>query len=132
MYEEDQILLVDDDVTLLRAVARSLGDEFELDTAESGMDALQKLENEGPFSVVVSDVKMPKMDGIELVCQIRKRWPEIVCIILTGNQDEDTAHRATEVAKVFRMLNKPSPRDELVQVIEEALELYHSGNYTTS
>ncbi len=123
---DDRILLVDDDVTLLRAISRSLGDEYELETAESAFDAIQLLENDGPFSVVVSDVKMPKMDGIELVRIIRERWPQIVCIILTGNQDEDTAHRATEIAKVFRMLNKPSPRSELVEAIEDALSHFHA------
>lgn len=130
MYEDDRILLVDDDVTLLKAISRSLGDEFELEIAESGFRALELIESEGPFSVLVSDVKMPKMDGIELVSRVRESYPEMVSIILTGNQDEDTAYRATEVAKVFRMLNKPSPRGELVEAIEKALELYHSERTT--
>ena len=123
----DPVLLVDDDPTLLRAVKRSLEDEFEVFTASSGADALALLESGQSISVVVSDMKMPQMDGVELVLKIRERWPLIPCIILTGNQDEDSMTRVVEVAKAFKLLNKPSPRAELIQGIQSALDTYRDG-----
>lgn len=126
MSDARRILLVDDDATLLRAVARSLGDLFDLETAESAFEAIELMESGGPFPVLVSDVKMPKMDGVELVQLVQERWPKTVCIVLTGNQDEETAKRATQVAGVCRILNKPSPREELVEAISEAFKIHQS------
>ena len=120
-----RVLLVDDDPTLLRALNRTLDEDFDIETAESGAEALAVMRNNGPFSVVVTDLKMPRMDGVELVGQIQAKWPSVVCIMLTGNQDEASALRAMEVAKVFRLLTKPARRADLVAAINSAIE--HSG-----
>ena len=67
-------------------------------------------------------MRMPIMDGVELVKKISLEWPEIPCIILTGNQDEESERRATEEANVFCLMNKPSPRGEIIEAIERALK----------
>jgi DNA-binding NtrC family response regulator len=119
-----QILLVDDEPTLLRALDRSLNDEFHIKTAESGMAALQQLQDYGPFAVMVTDMKMPQMNGIELVQTVKEQWPDTICIMLTGNQDEGTAKRVAESSNIFRLLNKPVPRSELIEAINAAISGY--------
>ncbi len=116
-----RVLLVDDEPTLLRAIKRLLLDRFDVTTASSGEEALSILRSAEPFDCVVSDMKMPQMDGLELVVQIVEHWPTTVCIILTGNQDEDTLNRISNSNAVFRLLNKPTPGDELIAAIETAV-----------
>lgn len=123
----ERVLLVDDDVMLLRSLGRSLDEEFDFELAESGAIALEKLECRGPFKVVVSDLKMPRMNGIELIKKIKEQYPQIVCIILTGNQDEDSIALAQNVAKADRLLHKPIPRAELSQAIGEAIKQFNAS-----
>ena len=83
-----RILFVDDESQILRAITRLFMDtEYEVITAESGEEALNILENE-KVDVIVSDMKMPKMTGYELLSQVKKRFPNIVRIILSGFSDE--------------------------------------------
>jgi DNA-binding NtrC family response regulator len=96
-------------------------DDYDVETAESGFKALEILRTTAPISCVVSDMRMPMMDGVELVNKISKEWPGIPCIILTGNQDEESERRAIEEKNVFRLMNKPSPRGEIIDAIESAL-----------
>ena len=124
---KNQVLLVDDDATLLRALMRMLNEDFDVVSATSGREALEMFEESGPYAVLVSDMKMPRMDGMELVLQTKERWPETICMILTGNQDETTIARVEDSAKVHKLLNKPSPRRELVDAIEQALQIYDSN-----
>lgn len=123
----ERVLLVDDDIMLLRSLGRSLDEEFDFELAESGAIALEKLESLGPFKVVVSDLKMPRMNGIELIKKIKELYPQIVCIILTGNQDEDSIALAQNVAKADRLLHKPIPRAELVQAIGEGIRHFNTS-----
>ena len=116
-----RVLLVDDEPTLLRAIKRLLIYRFDVTTASSGEEALSILRSAEPFDCVISDMKMPQMDGLELVQQIVEQWPATVCIILTGNQDEDTLNRISNSNAVFRLLNKPTPGDELIAAIESAV-----------
>ncbi len=123
----ERVLLVDDDVMLLRSLGRSLDEDFDFELAESGAIALEKIEAVGPFKVVVSDLKMPRMNGIELVKRIKEKYPRVVCMILTGNQDEDSISLAQNVAKADRLLHKPIPRAELVQAIQEAIQQFDTS-----
>lgn len=121
----DRVLFVDDDPALLRAICRSLDETYDIETAPSGSEALRLLE-QTPFVCVVSDMKMPQMDGVELVTRIRQRWQGMACIILTGNQDEATISRASEVARVDRLLHKPCPRSELIDAINHVIQLHRA------
>ncbi|WDQ15252.1 response regulator [Rhodopirellula sp. P2] len=122
MCSTDRILFVDDDTIILRVLRRSLEDNYEVETAESGHLALEILRSSKPISCVVSDMRMPVMDGIQLVKTIAIEWPEVPCIILTGNQDEESERRAISQSNVFRLMNKPSPRTEIIDAIEGAFQ----------
>ncbi len=84
------------------------------------------LDEQAPFACVVSDMKKPQMDGVELVTRIRQRWQSMACIILTGNQDEKTIARASEIARVDRLLHKPCPRNELIEAINHVIQLHRA------
>lgn len=115
------ILLVDDDRTLLSALRRTLVDHFEITTASSGAEALGLFRSGQSFDCVVSDMKMPHMDGLQLVTEITRNWPHIPCIILTGNQDEETLQRIAIHGSVVQLLNKPTLGEELVAAIKQAI-----------
>ncbi len=120
----EKILFVDDEPQLLQAVKRQLRKRFDLYTAEGGKQALEILRKEGPFAVVISDMRMPGMDGIELLSRVKGSYPETVRMMLTGNADQETASAAVNKGQVFRFLNKPCPPSIMVPAIALALRQY--------
>jgi DNA-binding NtrC family response regulator len=87
----EKILLVDDEVLLLDSLRRELSSKYKIDTAESGSEGLERISNNGPYAVIVSDFRMPKMDGIKFLTQAMDLAPNSVRMILTGNADLPTA-----------------------------------------
>lgn len=118
----DRILFVDDDPYILRAMTRALELDFDLMTAGSAYEAIGILEAQGPFKVVVTDINMPGMDGIELTQVIAERWPGTICVILSGNQETETEARVQNLANVFRFLRKPTANQEVAGCLQEILE----------
>jgi signal transduction histidine kinase len=116
-------LVVDDDDVLLRVHARCLIDHgYDVVTARDAESALRALRSTS-FDVIVSDIQMPAMSGIELVAEMRARGVEVPVVLVTGNPHLDTATKAVEYG-VLRYLSKPvTPRD-LVRVVAEALRLH--------
>ena len=88
------ILLVDDDRNILDGYRRNLRGEFLIDVAQSGQEALGLLDSKGPYAVVISDMRMPGMDGIELLRRVKSAPPETVRVMLTGNAETETAIEA--------------------------------------
>ncbi len=119
-----KILFVDDDPNLLAAFRRNFRKQFVIETATGGDEALRLLTASGPFEVIVADMNMPGMSGIELLEEVRKRSPETVPLMLTGNADQRTAVESVNRAQVFRFLNKPCPPEVLVPAIEAAFQQY--------
>jgi response regulator RpfG family c-di-GMP phosphodiesterase len=119
-----RVLFVDDEPNVLNGIRRSLRNDFDIHTAASGKEALQILEGDEPFGVVVSDCRMPEMDGIELLQRCSKLSPQSVRIMLTGNLDQETAVKAVNTGDVFKFLNKPCEADALKQVIGQAVRQY--------
>jgi len=118
-----RILFVDDESQILKAITRLFMDtEHEVITAESGYEALKILENES-VDVIVSDMKMPKMTGYELLSQVKKRFPNVVRIILSGFSDERIVFDALQknIAKLYIL--KPWENEVLVNTIEKVFEI---------
>jgi HD-like signal output (HDOD) protein len=118
-----RILFVDDETQILRSITRLFMDtEYEVLTAESGADALDLLEAE-QVDVIVSDMKMPKMTGYELLNQVKKRFPNIVRIILSGFSDERIVFDALQknIAKLYIL--KPWENTVLINTIEKVFQI---------
>jgi len=115
------ILLVDDDPNLLQGLSRTLRGFYKVQTATGGEQALRLLDESGPFAVVVSDMRMPHMDGVTLLAEICARHPQTVRIMLTGNSDQDTAIKAVNQGAIFRFLNKPCTKEDLLPVLAAAV-----------
>ncbi|MBI3474857.1 MAG: response regulator [Acidobacteria bacterium] len=120
----ETILLVDDDANLLAGFRRILGREFPLDIANSGQEALKMAGEKGPYAVVVSDMRMPIMDGIQLLSKIRAQWPDTIRIMLTGNSDMGTAVDAINEGSIFRFLTKPCTHDVMAKTLTAAVVQY--------
>lgn len=120
----ETILLVDDDRSILDGYRRTLHGEFVMDTAHSGSEALGLLETKGPYTVVISDMRMPGMNGIDLLKRVKATWPETVRVMLTGNADMQTAIDAINEGNIFRFLMKPCTRETIAKTITAALVQY--------
>ncbi|HEX3101699.1 MAG TPA: HD domain-containing phosphohydrolase, partial [Pyrinomonadaceae bacterium] len=119
-----KILCVDDEPNVLEAFSRSLRKDFQVFVALSGDQAIAMIENEGPFAVVISDMRMPGMDGIQLLCLVKEIAPESVRVMLTGNADQQTAMNAVNEGNIFRFLTKPCPPEDLVNTLKAGVEQY--------
>lgn len=107
MESEIRILFVDDEQNVLDSMRRQLRKRYQIVTALSGNEALEKCKTDGPFAVIVSDMRMPVMDGIQLLREVKELYPETVRMMLTGNADQETATEAVNQGQIFRFLTKP-------------------------
>jgi response regulator RpfG family c-di-GMP phosphodiesterase len=105
----EKILFVDDEPHVLQSIQRQLRKRFELQTAAGGEEALRVLKQDGPFAIIVSDMRMPGMNGVELLAKVKDAYPDMVRIMLTGNADQETATEAVNTGQIFRFLTKPCP-----------------------
>jgi response regulator RpfG family c-di-GMP phosphodiesterase len=124
----EKILMVDDDRNLLDSFRRQFRKTLHLETATSGADGVQAVRDGGPFAVVISDMMMPNMNGVEFLSQVSKISPNTVRIMLTGNADQDTAVNAVNDGNIFRFLNKPVEGDQLHRVILDSIKQYRLIN----
>nr|WP_320012307.1 HD domain-containing phosphohydrolase [uncultured Desulfobulbus sp.] len=120
----ERILFVDDEPNVLQSIKRQLRKRFDLVTAEGGQEALRVLQENGPFAVIVSDMRMPGMNGVELLSQAKNLYPETVRLMLTGNADQETAMAAVNNGQIFRFLTKPCPQATFVTSLALALRQY--------
>lgn len=116
------ILLVDDEPNVLQGLHRSLRGRYQLHLASSGAEALAHMQTAVDFAVVVSDMRMPVMDGITLLRQARQVRPLTVRAMLTGNADLHTAIQAVNEGNVFRFATKPCEKEHLTKLIDACVE----------
>ncbi len=119
-----RLLFVDDEENILNGIKRQLRKQYEITTALSGTEALDAIRGGEEFAVIVSDMRMPEMDGVEFLHRARELSPDSVRLMLTGNADQQTAIDAVNRGAVFRFMNKPCPVALLVESVEAALEQY--------
>ncbi len=116
-----RILIVDDEEIVVRSCLRILGDSsYVVDSAQSGMEALRKIE-ENEYDILVLDIMMPQMDGLEVLQQVKERHPDVDVIMMTGLSQIQTAVKAMKLG-AFDYLSKPFDPDELKLVVDRALE----------
>ena len=117
----EKILFVDDDANLLASCERNLRRRYPMETAAGGELGLERIATRGPFAVVVSDMQMPGMNGIQFLSAVRERAPETVRIMLTGNADVEVATGVVNQGNIFRFLTKPVPTEVLCKALDDAL-----------
>ena len=116
-----KVLFVDDEPNVLQSIKRNLRKDFDVDTANGGEEALQKLASNDEYAIVVSDMRMPGMNGVELLSKAKQQWPDTVRMMLTGNADQQTAVDAVNKGDVFRFLNKPCDASALASAVTVGL-----------
>ncbi len=121
MSTKPRILCVDDEENILKAIQRSLRKRYDISTAISGKDGLELLANKGPFDVVISDMKMPEMNGATFLRHVRQGYPETVRMLLTGFADMDTVVTAVNEGYIYRFLAKPCSAAVLASAIDDAV-----------
>lgn len=117
-----RVLLVDDDLMLLRSLARALRAKgFEVTAANDGAEAVRQ-SRETVFDVIVSDISMPSMDGIQLLARIREHDAQVPVVLITGEPTVSTALKAIEYG-VFHYLTKPAAMEDVQRVITKAVAM---------
>ncbi len=119
-----KILLVDDDPNILSGFRRTLRDRYVLDIAVGGEQALSQLKRDEPYAVVVADMQMPGMSGLELLMKIEALAPNTIRMMLTGNADQKTAVEAVNRGHVFRFLSKPCAAESLILALEAGIKQF--------
>lgn len=119
-----QILCVDDEPNILQAIERQFRKQFSITTAAGPLAGLRVLADQGPFAVVVSDLRMPEMDGIEFLSRVRAIAPDTVRVMLTGQADLEAAVAAVNQGNIFQFLTKPCPVEVLGKTLTAAQEQY--------
>lgn len=122
--ELPRILLVDDEPNVLEGLERTLFGDFGVSTALSGAAGLEAIGRDGPFAVVVSDMRMPEMNGAAFLARVQQAAPDTVRVLLTGQADMDSAIAAVNEGNIFRFLCKPCPQDVLFGSLEAAVKQY--------
>ncbi len=119
------VLFVDDEQRVLKSIKRGLiGEPYRTIFAASGMEALEILA-EKPVEVIVSDMKMPEMNGLELLQEVAKRHPEIIRLVLSGYSHTSTVLAAVNEGRIFRYITKPwRIDDDIKPALAAAFELY--------
>ena len=118
-----RILVVDDDervLFVLHDILAGLGNQYEVVTAQSGYEALDKARKK-PFDLLVADLRMPGLDGVELTEAVRTLSPSTVVIWITAYGSQETNAEARRLG-VYRCLDKPLEVAEIRQIAREALE----------
>lgn len=121
-----RILCVDDEPAVLAGLRRQLFRDATVCAATSGEEALALLEADPGYSVLISDMRMPGMDGATLLAEARARRPETVRVLLTGQADLDAAIAAVNEGNLFRFLLKPCPSPVLRRALADAVGFHRS------
>ncbi len=117
----DRILCVDDEPNVLEALQLHLERRYVVHTATGGEQGLARIQESGPFAVVISDMRMPHMKGSEFLARVREQSPGSVRMLLTGQTDLESAVQAVNDGQLFRFLTKPCPPQALLCAVEAAV-----------
>ena len=123
--ELPRVLCVDDEERVVQGLALTLRKEYEVHTASGGAEGLKALREMGGAVVVISDMRMPGMDGATFLYHVMHSYPDATRMLLTGEPGRDSAMAAVNRAQIFRFLAKPCPRDELLAAVDAGVLQHH-------
>ncbi len=124
MYENNTVMFVDDEVNILQSIRRGLIDEeFKALFASSGTEAIALMEQER-VDVIVTDMRMPAMTGLDLLQIIKERWPNTIKIVLSGYTQLSQILATINQVDIFKFLTKPWQIEELMMMVHQALDLH--------
>ncbi|KHE91904.1 MAG: response regulator [Candidatus Scalindua rubra] len=121
---DEKILFVDDDSNILAAHRRQFHKKFNVVTVDSGNKGIDVLKGPEPVAVVVSDYRMPEMDGVQFLSTVRQITPDTVRILLTGQADMQASIDAINEGNIFRFLSKPCSMEVLMKTLDAAIGQY--------
>lgn len=119
--ERPRILYVDDEVINLELLQLTFMNDFNVLTAVSAEEGLKLLEQHPDIHVVVSDLKMPVMNGLDFIKVVKQRFREKVCMLLTGYMESEVMLEGFNKELIFRYVMKPWNKTDLEETIREAL-----------
>ncbi|KQB43137.1 Sigma-54 dependent transcriptional regulator/response regulator [Flavobacterium daejeonense] len=118
-----KILLIEDEAAIRRVLSKILSEEndsYQVEEAEDGVSGLEKIKN-NDYDLVICDIKMPKMDGVELLEEVKKIKPEIPMVMISGHGDMETAIQAMRLG-AFDYISKPPDLNRLLNTVRNALD----------
>lgn len=120
MTEKKKILICDDEEGIRESLNLILKDDYDLIFTTNGQECLKALEKTKDIGLVLMDIKMPKQNGIEITRDIKRLFPEIKVIILTGYESSEIAQEAT-LAGADAYITKPFKRDQVMKIINRTI-----------
>jgi DNA-binding NtrC family response regulator len=123
----EQILFVDDEKSVLDGIERLLHGEFSISKAQGAIQGIATIQLFGPYAIVVTDMRMPGMDGASFLAQVHQMAPKTVTMLLTGRRDLDATIVAVNEGHIFRYLKKPCKKEDLVNAIRQGLAQYRTN-----
>jgi FixJ family two-component response regulator len=124
----DRVLFVDDEPNVLDGIRRQLRNRLNIETAVGAAAGLTMIESKGPFAVVVSDMRMPEMNGARFLSKVNQISPDTVRMVLSGQADLDSTVAAVNEGHIFRFLMKPCDSDKLLEVVNSGIAQYRLVN----
>ena len=118
-----KILIIEDEAAIRRVLTKILSEEsptYLVDSAEDGLQGLEKIKNQD-YDLILSDIKMPKMDGIELLEAVKKMKPEIPMVMISGHGDMELAIHSMKLG-AFDFISKPPDLNRLLNTVRNALD----------
>ncbi|WP_018996249.1 hybrid sensor histidine kinase/response regulator [Hirschia maritima] len=124
LKDAPKVLIVDDELPVLLTLKRALRKQFHIEVAINAMQALDRLADKENFAVIISDMHMPAMDGIEFLKQAQNLSPNTSRIMLSGAHDLDLTLQALNECEVFRFLQKPCSADDIANAIRDGAKAF--------
>ncbi|MCL9781190.1 response regulator [Vibrio sp. S4M6] len=120
--QKAQVLIVDDEQDILKSLTRILRQQYDVTTFTSGQEALDHLQD-NPIDVIISDMRMPEMDGAEFLTKAKDVCPDAIRLLLTGYSDMESTIRAVNEGGIYSYLSKPWDNEELKLTVAKVLEV---------
>jgi diguanylate cyclase (GGDEF)-like protein len=120
----EKILFVDDDEKFLDIYKKKFSDKYIINTANDAKDAIKMIGENGSYAVIVADMCMPGMDGIQFLEKAREKSPDSIRIMITGKGSMESVIQAINRGNVFHFLTKPCTKEEMKNTLEVSIDKY--------